>query len=72
MVTNNMISGSGRFGSGSAAQAAWNGDRDQQQDRGPEVGIGVSNSENGYAFIAMNMISGAPSWAASVRLAETT
>ena len=26
---------------------------------GPEVGIGVSSSDVGYAFIAMNMITGA-------------
>jgi hypothetical protein len=60
MVTGNFISGAGQFGLrlGSAwrlgTMTAIN-----NMIEGTDVGIGVSSSEIGYAFIAMNMISGA-------------
>ena len=60
MVTNNMIGGAGRFGI--RLGGAWRlGTVTVINNRieGTEVGIGVSSSEVGYAFIAMNMISGA-------------
>ena len=60
MVTNNMIGGAGRFGI--RLGGAWRlGTVTVINNRieGAEVGIGVSSSEVGYAFIAMNMISGA-------------
>lgn len=60
MVTNNMISGSGRFG------LRLGGENRlgtltiiNNMISGPAAGIAVSNSDNGYALIAMNMISGA-------------
>ncbi len=60
LITNNLISGPGRFGL--RLGGAWRlgtmtvlGNRIE----GVEVGIGVSSSDAGYAFIAMNMIAGA-------------
>jgi hypothetical protein len=60
LVTNNIVAGAGRFGL--RIGGAWRlgtvtvmGNRIE----GTEVGIGVSSSDSGYAFIAMNMISGA-------------
>jgi hypothetical protein len=62
MVTNNMIGGAGRFGI--RLGGAWRlGTVSVINNRieGTEVGVGVSSSDIGYAFIAMNMISGVKS-----------
>ncbi len=60
LVTNNLIGGGGQFGLrlGSAWRLGTMSVVNNYID-GPEVGIGVSSSEIGYAFIAMNMIAGA-------------
>ena len=60
LVSNNLISGGGQFGLrlGSAWRLGTMSVINNYID-GPEVGIGVSSSDAGYAFIAMNMISGA-------------
>ncbi len=60
LVTNNLVSGGGQFGLrlGSAWRLGTMSVVNNYID-GPEVGIGVSASEIGYAFIAMNMITGA-------------
>jgi hypothetical protein len=60
LVTNNLVSGPGRFGL--RLGGAWRlGTMTVTGNRieGTEVGIGVSSSDAGYAFIAMNMIAGA-------------
>jgi polygalacturonase len=60
MVTNNMIAGPGQFGlrlgtdSRLGTLAVMN-----NRIEATAVGIGASSSSNGYAFIAMNMITGA-------------
>lgn len=62
MVTNNIISGAGRFGI--RLGGAWRlGTVTVINNRieGAEVGVGVSSSDAGYAFIAMNMIASAKS-----------
>jgi hypothetical protein len=60
MVTNNLVAGKGQFG------LRLGGPRKlgtmtviNNMIGGTTVGIGVSNAEEGYAFIAMNMIAGA-------------
>jgi polygalacturonase len=60
LVTNNLISGEGQFGLrlGSAWRLGTMSVVNNYID-GPQVGIAVSSSEAGYAFIAMNMIAGA-------------
>ena len=60
MVTNNMIAGQGQFGLRLGTDARL-GTLTVMNNRieGTAVGIGVSNSDKGYAFIAMNMITGA-------------
>ena len=60
LVSNNLISGAGQFGLrlGSAWRLGTMSVINNYID-GPEVGIGVSSSDAGYAFIAMNMITGA-------------
>ena len=60
LVTNNLVGGAGQFGLrlGSAWRLGTMSVINNYID-GPEVGIGVSASEIGYAFIAMNMIAGA-------------
>jgi len=60
LVSNNLISGGGQFGLrlGSAWRHGTMSVINNYID-GPEVGIGVSSSDAGYAFIAMNMITGA-------------
>jgi hypothetical protein len=60
LITNNLISGPGRFGL--RLGGAWRlGTMTVMGNRieGVEVGVGVSSSDAGYAFIAMNMIAGA-------------
>jgi hypothetical protein len=60
LVTNNIVSGPGRFGL--RLGGAWRlGTMSVMCNRieGTEVGIGASSSDAGYAFIAMNMIAGA-------------
>ena len=59
LVTNNLIGGGGQFGLrlGGAWRLGTMSVINNYID-GPEVGIGVSASEIGYAFIAMNMIAG--------------
>jgi hypothetical protein len=62
LVTNNIVSGPGRFGL--RLGGAWRlGTMSVMGNRieGTEVGIGASDSDAGYAFIAMNMIAGAKS-----------
>lgn len=60
MVTNNLVSGPGQFGLrlGGATRL---GTMTVMNNRieGAAVGIGVSNADVGYAFVAMNMIIGA-------------
>ena len=60
LVSNNLIGGGGQFGLrlGSAWRLGTMSVINNYID-GPEVGIGVSSSDVGYAFIAMNMITGA-------------
>jgi polygalacturonase len=60
MVTNNMIAGPGQFGVRLGTDGRL-GTLTVMNNRieGTAVGIGVSNSDKGYAFIAMNMIAGA-------------
>ena len=60
LVSNNLISGGGHFGLrlGSAWRLGTMSVINNYID-GPEVGIGVSSVDAGYAFIAMNMITGA-------------
>lgn len=60
MVTNNLVSGPGQFGLrlGGAARLGLLTVMNNRID-GNTIGIGVSNSDVGYAFIAMNMITGA-------------
>jgi polygalacturonase len=60
IVTNNMIAGQGQFGLRLGTDARL-GTLNVMTNRieGTAVGIGVSNSDKGYAFIAMNMITGA-------------
>ena len=60
LVSNNLIGGAGQFGLrlGSAWRLGTMSVVNNYID-GPEVGIGVSASDVGYAFIAMNMITGA-------------
>jgi hypothetical protein len=60
LISNNLISGGGQFGLrlGSAWRLGTMSVINNYID-GPEVGIGVSSSDVGYAFIAMNMITGA-------------
>jgi hypothetical protein len=60
MVTNNMIAGQGQFGLRLGTEGRL-GTLSVMNNRidGTAVGIGVSNSDKGYAFIAMNMITGA-------------
>ena len=60
LVSNNLIGGGGQFGLrlGSAWRLGTMSVINNYID-GPEVGIGVSSSDTGYAFIAMNMITGA-------------
>ncbi len=60
LISNNLISGAGQFGLrlGSAWRLGTMSVVNNYID-GPEVGIGVSSSDIGYAFIAMNMITGA-------------
>ncbi len=60
LVSNNLIGGGGHFGLrlGSAWRLGTMSVINNYID-GPEVGIGVSSSDTGYAFIAMNMITGA-------------
>jgi Pectate lyase superfamily protein len=60
MVTNNMIAGQGQFGLRLGTDARL-GTLTVINNRieGTNVGIGVSNSDKGYAFITMNMIAGA-------------
>ncbi len=62
LVTNNVVAGAGRFGL--RLGGPWRlGTMTVMGNRidGTEVGIGVSSSDSGYAFIAMNMIAGAKS-----------
>ncbi len=60
LISNNIISGGGQFGLrlGSAWRLGTMSVINNYID-GTEVGIGVSSSDAGYAFIAMNMIAGA-------------
>ena len=60
LVSNNLIRGEGQFGLrlGSAWRLGTMSVINNYID-GPEVGIAVSSSDAGYAFIAMNMIAGA-------------
>jgi hypothetical protein len=60
MVTNNMIAGPGQFGLRLGTDARL-GNLTVMNNRieGTAAGIGVSSSSNGYALIAMNMITGA-------------
>ncbi len=60
LITNNLIGGGGQFGLrlGSAWRLGTMSVVSNYID-GAQVGIGVSSSEIGYAFIAMNMITGA-------------
>lgn len=60
MVTGNFVSGPGQFGlrlGGAARLGTMTIMNNMIQ--GAAIGIAASNSDNGYAFIAMNMISGA-------------
>ncbi len=60
MVTGNFVSGPGQFGLrlGGAARLGTLTVMNNMIE-GAAIGIAASNSDNGYAFIAMNMISGA-------------
>jgi hypothetical protein len=60
LVSNNLIRSGGQFGLrlGSAWRLGTMSVINNYID-GPEVGIGASSSDAGYAFIAMNMIAGA-------------
>jgi hypothetical protein len=60
VVTNNLVSGPGQFGLrlGGPARLGMLTVMNNKIE-GTAAGIGVSNSDVGYAFIAMNMISGA-------------
>jgi hypothetical protein len=60
LVTNNMIAGPGQFGLRLGTDSRL-GTLSVMNNRieGTAVGIGASNSDKGYAFIAMNMITGA-------------
>lgn len=57
MVTNNLISGPGQFGL-RLGGPTWLGTLTVMNNRieGAAVGIGISNSDKGYALVAMNMI----------------
>jgi hypothetical protein len=60
IITTNLVSGAGQFGLriGSAKHLGTLTVINNRVE-GPSVGIAVSNATGGYAFIAMNMISGA-------------
>jgi hypothetical protein len=60
MIANNMIAGQGQFGLRLGTDSRL-GNLTVMSNRidGTAVGIGVSSSDKGYAFIAMNMIAGA-------------